>query len=169
MLFSETIDVDNAEEQWRRIVGILLRINGKIYAETYNLSLNMHLNLALILIKFLKKKPSEALRLAFFEIYALYKDKYGGIIKDTQFISEGDVLDLVRLKTKAVLDLRDTDLPPSNYVKNDTGGFRVAFVNRYIKEFLERPKHRGGVLDHFSQKKTVTTGQNYTDGSFQYL
>ena len=96
-MLSETIDMDTAEERWRRLIGFWLRINGKRYSETLNLSLSLTLNLAIMLVKYLKVKPTEAEKLAFYEIYALYKDKgHKGLVKDMQFISEGDILDLVK-------------------------------------------------------------------------
>ena len=45
MLLSETIDMETAEETWRRVVGVHLRINGKLYSETYNLSITISLNI----------------------------------------------------------------------------------------------------------------------------
>ena len=127
MLLSDTIDMSTAEERWRRIVGVYLRINGKTYSETMNLSMNMTLNVTLILIKYLKKKPLEAEWLAYYEMYALFKEKYKGIIKDQTFISEGDILDLVKLKTNndTTKSLFEAEMPPQTYVRNDVGGFWV--------------------------------------------
>ena len=57
MLVSDCIDVERAEERWRRVVGVFLRINGKTYAETYNLAMTIALNITLFLIKYCKMKP----------------------------------------------------------------------------------------------------------------
>lgn len=102
MLISDSIDVERAEERWRRVVGIFLRINGKTYAETYNMSMTIALNISVFLIKYLKQTPSVAARLAYYELYALYKTTYKSIVKESNYeiIQEGDTLDLVKLRTK---------------------------------------------------------------------
>ncbi len=101
MLISDTIDVERAEERWRRVFGIFLRINGKKYSETYNMSMTIALNIAVYLVKYVKVKPSVAERLAFYDIYALYKPTYKSVVKESnhEIIQEGDVLDLVKLRT----------------------------------------------------------------------
>jgi hypothetical protein len=106
MLISDTLDVERAEERWRRVVGIFLRINGKNYSETYNLAMTIGLNISLFLVKYLKVKPSVAERLAYYEIYALYKPTYKNVVKESNYeiIQDGDVLDLVKLRTKEQYD-----------------------------------------------------------------
>ena len=85
MLISETIDVERAEERWRRVFGIFLRINGKKYSETYNMSMTIALNISVYLVKYLKVKPSVAERLAFYEIYAFNKATYKNIVKESNY------------------------------------------------------------------------------------
>eukprot|EP00347_Sterkiella_histriomuscorum_P006710 403351732 len=138
--------MDTAEERWRRLIGIWLRINGKMYAETLNISINLTLNLAILLVKYCKVKPTQAEKLAYYEIYSLYKEKQKGLVKDMQFISEGDTLDLVKLQENNKYDITAVDVPPQTYVKNEAGGFRIQFLNRYIREVLERSKQIGGDL-----------------------
>ena len=116
MLISDTIDVEKAEERWRRVIGIFIRINGKKYAETYNMSMTITLNVSLFLVKYLKMKPTMAEKYAYYEI-----------------IQEGDILDLVKLRTKEQYNAeKDIDIAPQTYVHNSHGGFRVDFVNTYI-------------------------------------
>ena len=85
MLVSDCIDVERAEERWRRVVGIFLRINGKSYSETYNLSITIALNIAIFIVKYLKKRPTIAERLAYYEMYALYKSTYKNIVKESNY------------------------------------------------------------------------------------
>jgi hypothetical protein len=113
MLISDTIDVERAEERWRRVFGIFLRINGKRYSETYNMSMTIALNLSVFLVKYLKVKPAVAERLAFYEIYAFYKTTYKNIVKESNYeiIQEGDTLDLVKLRTHEKYDpMRDLEI-----------------------------------------------------------
>ena len=135
MLISDTIDVEKAEERWRRVIGIFIRINGKKYAETYNMSMTITLNVSLFLVKYLKMKPTMAEKYAYYEIYALYKPTYKNVVKETNYeiIQEGDILDLVKLRTKEQYNAeKDIDIAPQTYVHNSHGGFRVDFVNTYI-------------------------------------
>jgi hypothetical protein len=135
MLVSEGVDVEHAEEHWRRVFGIFLRIKGKAYSETINMSLTLGLNLALFLVKYLKYKPNVAEKLVYYEMFALYKPNYKGTVKESNYeiIQEGDVLDLVRLQLKEKIDVeRDLEIMPQTYVHNHHGGFRVEFANRYI-------------------------------------
>jgi hypothetical protein len=85
MLVSDSIDVERAEERWRRVFGIFLRINGKRYSETYNMSMTICLNVAVYLVKYLKLKPSLAERYAYYEMYALFKPTYKAVVKESNF------------------------------------------------------------------------------------
>jgi hypothetical protein len=66
--------------------------------------MQVSLNIAIYLAKYFKKKGSIAERLAYYGIYALYKEKLGSIVNSSKHISEGDVLDLVVLRTDFKID-----------------------------------------------------------------
>ena len=163
MLLSDSIDVERAEERWRRVLGIFLRINGKTYSETYNMGMTISLNVSLFLIKYLKIKPSVAERLAYYEIYALFKPAYQNVVKESNYeiIQEGDVLDLVKLRTKEKFNVEsDLEMAPQTYVHNSHGGFRVEFLNTYIAEVMGRGKRPNGPLikDDFINRTTDSLG-----------
>jgi hypothetical protein len=60
------------EDKWRDIIGIWVRINGKYYNEIFNRAIGLNLNLAVYLVKYLKRRGSFAEKEAHYGIYALY-------------------------------------------------------------------------------------------------
>ncbi|CDW87327.1 UNKNOWN [Stylonychia lemnae] len=155
MLLSETIDMDTAEERWRRLIAIWLRINGKQYAETFNLSINLSLNLAIFLVKYLKIKGDEAEKLAFYEIYALFKEKHKGIIKDTQFISEGDILDLVKLKDQKKYDIYQIE--KTELTSGTTFNF---FKKKRDSKFLEHSWQISSMTENYQNQQIIDSQEN---------
>ena len=65
-----------AEQKWRsEIIRIFLRINGKTFPEAFNRMIDIDLNLALYLVKFLKMTPQRASRAVFFREYRLFSQE----------------------------------------------------------------------------------------------
>jgi len=129
------------------VLQIILRINGKCFAEAFHRMMDIDLNLALYLIKFLKLKPCEAMAEIKTNHFALLNRHRNRVIDSDQVlrcrgVSNNDVLDLIRLNP----DLVGLDIKP-HIVKseqqlcyNPYGGFRVEFANEYIAHYLTCPK-----------------------------
>lgn len=90
----------NEEDRWLDVVGIWLRINKKCYNEIFNRSMSVGLNLAVYLVKYLKKRPSIAEKEAYYAMYALFKESLQAIVQTSSYVLEGDIFDLVRLKNE---------------------------------------------------------------------
>ncbi len=66
-------------------------------------------------------------------------------------------MDLVKLRTTEKFDpMNDLEITEQTYVHNHHGGFRVDFVNNYIKEVISRPKRVDGTIlkDDFATRST---------------
>jgi hypothetical protein len=135
----------SAESKWRsEIMKVNLRINGKMYPEAFNRVLDVDLNLILYIIKFLKFAPERAARAVFFREYCLYNSAKKTAIKGPdglKLVFNSDTLDLVKSpENTEIAQNLEYPVPPISYIHNPYGGFRIEFLNKYVKDYLLLPK-----------------------------
>ena len=74
-------------ELWRGdVLQIILRINGKCFTEAFNRCLDVDLNLALYLIKFLKFTPEQAVEKVNLNLYGLLNKAKNLVIDSDQIL-----------------------------------------------------------------------------------